>query len=55
MTTFDLPLDEHGHASTGSDSCSSREADFRGLVEPLGRRLVQRSTLYERVVASAVA
>ena len=32
---------EHGQMAT--------EADFRALVEPLGRRLVQRTTLYGRV------
>jgi len=29
--------------------------DFRALVEPLGRTLVQRSTLYGRVPAPAPA
>jgi FO synthase len=35
---------QHGQGTT--------EADFRRLVEPLGRRLVQRSTLYSHLVES---
>jgi hypothetical protein len=31
----------------------AEEADFRALVEPLGRRLEQRTTLYGRVAAAA--
>ena len=38
---------EHGQEAT--------EADFRALVEPLGRRLVQRTTLYERVEGTTPA
>ncbi|MEM9711512.1 MAG: 5-amino-6-(D-ribitylamino)uracil--L-tyrosine 4-hydroxyphenyl transferase CofH [Actinomycetota bacterium] len=43
-------MDENISRAAGAEHGQHlREGDFRELVEPLGRRLVQRSTLYDRV------
>lgn len=42
-------MDENISRAAGADhGTGTTEADFRALVEPLGRRLVQRTTLYGR-------
>ena len=47
-------MDENISRAAGANHGQlAEEADFRALVEPLGRRLEQRTTLYGRVAASA--
>ena len=48
-------MDENiSRAAGASHGTAVSEADFRGLVEPLGRTLVQRTTLYGRVDPSTL-
>ena len=47
-------MDENISRAAGANHGQlAEEADFRALVEPLGRRLEQRTTLYGRVAAAA--
>lgn len=49
-------MDENISRAAGAEhGTSASAADFAAAVEPLGRRLVQRTTLYERVAAAPSA